>query len=53
MTQDVVGSVVDDTTTVEDYRILGQRMLNTAVISDVVPGRSLRWAAHQGVSRAR
>jgi hypothetical protein len=48
MTQDVVGSVVDDTTTVEDYRILGQRMLNTAVIPDVVAGRSFRWSMVSG-----
>lgn len=48
MTQDVVGTVADGTTTVEDYRILGQRMLNTAVISHVVDGRSFRWATISG-----
>lgn len=49
MTQSTSGPVVEGTTTVEEFRMLGTRSTNHAAIRDVVPGRSFRWATLVGV----
>ncbi|MEL4319771.1 SRPBCC family protein [Leifsonia sp. YIM 134122] len=48
MTQDTTGTVRNGTRTVEQFRMLGQRMTNTAIISRVDPGVAFSWATTSG-----
>lgn len=46
--QDTEGPVRNGTRTVEEFRMLGQRMTNVARISQVDPGVAFRWATTSG-----
>ena len=48
MGQDTPGTVRNGTSTVEEFRMLGQRMTNTAIISRVDPGVAFSWATTSG-----
>lgn len=48
MSQDTTGTVRNGTRTVEQFRMLGQRMTNTAIISRVDPGVAFSWATTSG-----
>jgi uncharacterized membrane protein len=48
MDQDTPGTVRVGTVTTEDFRILGQRLHNIGVISQVAQGRSFRWRTIEG-----
>lgn len=49
MTQSTPGTVVEGTTTVERFRMLGTRSTNHAAVSDVRAGRGFRWSTLSGV----
>ena len=48
MSQDTTGTVRNGTRTVEQFRMLGQRTTNTAIISRVDPGVAFSWATTSG-----
>ena len=48
MSQDTPGVVIDGTRTSEDFRMLGTRMTNLAIIDRVEPGREFHWKTTSG-----
>ena len=48
MTQDTLGVVVDGTRTVEEFTMLGQRMINIGIVDGVEPGRRFHWRTVEG-----
>ncbi|KQX05438.1 MULTISPECIES: SRPBCC family protein [unclassified Leifsonia] len=48
MSQDTIGTVGNGTRTVEQFRVLGQRMTTTAIVSRVDPGVAFSWATTSG-----